>query len=215
MNDTYTTIVGNVLTAPEWRRTNTSGQLVANFRVAATSRRYDRDNNRWVDGDTLRIRVSAWRRLAEGVAASIRVGDPVIVYGRIYTRDWTDDESNPRVAYELEALAVGLDLSRGRARFYRTRALAALAVVEDTEAETMVGGEPADPVTDGQVPVRFGEGLPEPLPGETEPDFLEVVAGLTDPTDEPTEEPGEEPPADPVTTEVRRTRRVRREPVPA
>ena len=39
MFDTYVTVVGNVLTAPEWRRTTQSNTLVANFKVASTARR--------------------------------------------------------------------------------------------------------------------------------------------------------------------------------
>jgi single-stranded DNA-binding protein len=31
------------------------------------------------------VRVNCWRRLAEGVVASIKVGDPVVVHGRLYT----------------------------------------------------------------------------------------------------------------------------------
>src|ERR671916_3160295 len=107
MFDTTIVIVGNALTAPEWRRTTNTQTLVANFRVASTSRRFERDNNRWVDGDTLRVRVTCWRRLAENVGASIAVGDPVVVVGRLYTRDWTDSDNNARVSYEMEAVAVG------------------------------------------------------------------------------------------------------------
>jgi site-specific DNA recombinase len=55
MFDTYVTVVGNVLTAPEWRRTTQSGTLVANFKVASTARRLDRDSGRWVDGNSLRV----------------------------------------------------------------------------------------------------------------------------------------------------------------
>ncbi|GAB3943952.1 hypothetical protein GCM10027614_33360 [Micromonospora vulcania] len=52
MFDTYVTIVGNVLTTPEWRRTSQSSTLVANFKVASTARRLDRDSGRWVDGNS-------------------------------------------------------------------------------------------------------------------------------------------------------------------
>ncbi|WP_436537062.1 single-stranded DNA-binding protein [Actinoplanes sp. HUAS TT8] len=197
---------------PEWRRTTQSNQLVANFRIASTARRYDRENRCWVDGNTLRIRVSAWRRLAEGVVSSISVGDPVVAYGRVYTRDWEDEEGNHRVAYEMEAHAIGHDLARGRARFARSRPTG-VSTVEDAEADSMIGGETAEPVTDG--PVGFGDGLPEPVPGEMEPDFLRVVAGLTETPEEPDDK---EPPAEPepeATTETRRSRRSRREPVAA
>lgn len=205
MFDTNVTVVGNVLTTPEWRRTRESNQLVANFRIASTARRYDRENRCWVDGNTLRIRVSAWRKLAEGVASSLHVGDPVIAYGRVYTRDWEDEEGNRRVSYEMEAHSVGHDLSRGRARFWRMRS-AATSTVEDAEDEAMVGGEQSDEVA--EAPIEFGEGLPEPL---TEPDFLEVVAGLTAVPDTPAEEATEEP----ETGQTRRSRRARREPVAA
>lgn len=159
MFDTNITIVGNVLTAPEWRRTSQSGQLVANFKVASTARRLDRANNRWVDGNSLRVRVNCWRRLAEGVASSIMVGDPVVVVGRLYTRDWIDEEGQRRVMYELEAAAVGHDLSRGRAKFARTKVTTATSAVEDGTGESRVGGEETEPAPD----MRIGPDPSDPL----------------------------------------------------
>jgi single-strand DNA-binding protein len=78
MFGTYVTIIGNVLTAPEWRRTTQSGTLATNFKVASTARRLDRESGRWVDGNSLRIRVNCWRKLAEGVASSVMTGDPIV-----------------------------------------------------------------------------------------------------------------------------------------
>ncbi|MCZ7418605.1 single-stranded DNA-binding protein [Verrucosispora sp. WMMA2121] len=155
MFDTYMTIVGNVLTAPEWRRTAQSNTLVANFKVASTARRLDRDSGRWVDGNSLRVRVNCWRKLAEGVAASVMVGDPVVVCGRLYTRDWVDDAGNHRTLYELEAVAVGHDLSRGRGRFLRNRPTLATSAVSDADAERRVQGEPTEPVPDDEAPARL------------------------------------------------------------
>jgi single stranded DNA-binding protein len=175
MFDTYVTIVGNILTAPEWRRTTQSNTLVANFKVASTARRLDRDSGRWVDGNSLRVRVNCWRKLAEGVAASVMVGDPVVVCGRLYTRDWTDDAGNHRTVYELEAVAVGHDLSRGRARFLRNRPTMTTSTVEDAEAESRVHGEPTEPVPAGEAPA-----LPDdrPLDDDFElPDFAAPPAG--------------------------------------
>lgn len=204
MFDTNVTIIGNVLTQPEWRRTTQSNQLVANFRIASTARRYDRENRCWVDGNSLRIRVSAWRRLAEGVIASVSVGDPVVAYGRVYTRDWEDDEGNHRVAYEMEAHSIGHDLARGLSRFTRTRPNGT-STPEDKEAE-------AETEAESEV---------EGLVAELEPAFLQVVAGLAE---EPEEagEPGEseetekpEKEEEAPGTEAKRTRRSRREPVAA
>ncbi len=203
MFDTNLVVVGNVLAAPEWRRIQSSGSLVAHFRLASTSRRFDRENNCWVDGNNLRVRVTAWRRLAEGVASSITVGDPVIVYGRLYTRDWKDENDNHRTSYEMEAFSIGHDLSRGRGRFFRsTRAGQDTTMVEDDTAEAYVAGEASMPLTGEEAPVDYGDGVPDQPADREPPEFAEVVAGL--------EEPAEE------SQPARRGRRTaKREPVPA
>ncbi|SNY30976.1 single-stranded DNA-binding protein [Paractinoplanes atraurantiacus] len=172
MFDTHLVVVGNVLVAPEWRRVTTSGNLVANFRIASNARRFDRENNTWVDGNSLRIRVSAWRRLAEGVASSITVGDPVIVYGRLFTRDWKDEQGNPRVSYEMEAYSIGHDLARGRSRFFRQKSLPGSAAIEDAEADMLVAGLPSIPLTVQESPIGYGEGMPAADP----PSFAEPPA---------------------------------------
>lgn len=187
MFDTYVTIVGNVLTAPEWRRTTQSNTLVANFKVASTARRLDRDSGRWVDGNSLRVRVNCWRKLAEGVAASVAVGDPVVVAGRLYTRDWTDDAGNHRTLYELEAVAVGHDLSRGRARFMRNRPSLATSTVEDAEAERRVHGEATEPVPVTRAPSSFDD---RPIDDEFDP--LELGGPATRP---PIHDDLDEPPS--------------------
>jgi single-strand DNA-binding protein len=147
MFDTTVTIVGNALNAPELRRTNSTNTLVASFRVASTSRRYDKDSGRWVDGPSLRVRVTCWRRLAEGVNKCVVTGDPLVVTGRMYTRDWVGDDGQHRVSYELEAIAVGHDLSRGFAKFTRYRPNVATSAVEDAESDARIAGEASVPVS--------------------------------------------------------------------
>jgi single-strand DNA-binding protein len=145
MFDTPVTIVGNVLTTPEWRRTSITNTLVANFKVASSSRRYDKEREKWVDGPSLRVRVTCWRRLAENVAVSLIVGDPVIATGRMFTRDWIADDGSRRASYELEAFAVGHDLARGRGKFARTRANTVTSTTENAESDARVAGEPSAP----------------------------------------------------------------------
>ncbi|MBB5872146.1 single-strand DNA-binding protein [Allocatelliglobosispora scoriae] len=140
MNETNITLIGNVLTSPEWRLTSTSRQKVTSFKVASTARRLDRESGKWVDGNSLRVRVNCWRNLADGVAQSIMLGDPVIVFGRLYTRDWVDSEGTHRTLYELEALSVGHDYSRGRAKFARNRPNTATSANEAPD-ELRIGGE--------------------------------------------------------------------------
>jgi single-strand DNA-binding protein len=217
--ETNIVVIGNVLTAPEWRRTP-SNHLVTNFRIASTARRFDRDSGRWVDGDHLRVRVTCWRRLAENVGASLALGDPVVVVGKIYTRDWTDADGNPRISYEMEAVAVGHDLARGKSRFFRSRAMSTVtSETDDPEAGGMVRGEAAGLVPDDLIPIEYGDGIPHEL---EEPELEEIpdgglspvvgVIGITSPSQvagdaEALLAPGLEKPAEPRTR-----RRSRREP---
>jgi single-strand DNA-binding protein len=145
MFETNICVVGNVLTAPEWRRTSASGRLVTTFKVAAATRRLDRATGAWVDGNGLRVRVSCWRDLAGGVASSVMVGDPVVVYGQIYTRDWVDTDGTKRTLYEIEAQAVGHNLARGRARFARNKPVSASEVEADPAQPVRLGGETTEP----------------------------------------------------------------------
>jgi single-strand DNA-binding protein len=126
------TIVGNVVDDPRRRETK-NGYAVTNFRVASTSRRYDREQERFVDNGTLYVTVTCWRAMAENVDKSIRKGQPVVVTGRYYQREYTVDEQ-VRTAYELEATAVGHDLGRGTSQFTRVYQSAPPAIVEKDDA---------------------------------------------------------------------------------
>jgi single-strand DNA-binding protein len=117
MNEPMMTICGNVVDTPNLNKTK-NGHLVANFRVASTPRRFDREKGTWVDCDTVYITVTAWRTLAENIAQSLHKGQPVIVFARFRQHDYIKDE-RPRSVHELEAVAVGHDLTRGVATFER------------------------------------------------------------------------------------------------
>jgi single-strand DNA-binding protein len=157
MYDTYVTIVGNVLHEPQWRRTANTGALVTTFKIASTARRMNRETGQWVDGNSLRVRVNCWRGLASNVKNSVTRGDPLIVTGRLFTRDWEDENGVKRTLYELDAAAVGHDLSRGRAVFERVKASTSTSTIEDAEAQQRVGGESTDPVPDDEAPSQFDD----------------------------------------------------------
>jgi len=160
MFDTPVTVIGNVLTAPEWRRTTITGTFVVTFKVASTSRRFDKERGQWIDGDSLRVRVACWRRLGENVSVSVQLGDPVVVHGRLYSRDWTDGEGNRRTSYELDAIAVGHDLSKGVDKFARRKPAGATDMVNDGTGAVAVGGETTESMDD--------PGRPEDLPPDSE-----------------------------------------------
>jgi single-strand DNA-binding protein len=146
MFDTAITMCGNVLTAPEWRRTANTGTYVMTFRFASTSRRFDRSTGQWIDGDSLRVKVACWRTLGQNAFESIQLGDPLVVYGRLYSRDWVDSDNNKRTSYELDAISVGHDLARGVARFLRRKPAGATDVVDDDEGRSAIGGEASEHV---------------------------------------------------------------------
>ncbi|MFE4022495.1 single-stranded DNA-binding protein [Streptomyces sp. NPDC059101] len=121
MNDTMVTLVGNVATAVEYRET-VAGVPVARFRMAATSRRWDKARECWADGETSFYTVRSWRALADNVAASVAVGEPVVVQGRLRVREGEQppEKGGQRwFAAEVDALAIGHDLARGTSAFRR------------------------------------------------------------------------------------------------
>jgi len=169
MFDTYVTLVGNALSAPEARKTRSSNTTVVNFRIASTSRRYDKASGAWVDGDSLRVKVACWRRLGENVLTSVYQGDPLIVTGRMYSRDYTTEQGEKRIAYELDAVAVGHDLSRGVGRFSRTRRTPT-DMVADGKDDAYVAGEPTVPVTSRpMIPVASGPAGEPTIPVAPDP----------------------------------------------
>jgi single-strand DNA-binding protein len=137
MNDTYLTIVGNAVDDPKMRTTG-AGIPVASFRIASTSRRLNHESKTWEDHERLFATVTCWRALAQNVAASLKKGQPVVVTGRFYSREYVKDEVS-RMSYELDAIAVGHDLARGTSQFTKiTRPHAVTSVDVDDD------GIPAD-----------------------------------------------------------------------
>ncbi|MFF0495770.1 single-stranded DNA-binding protein [Nocardia aobensis] len=111
MYEANTAVIGTVVTHPV-RRSLPGGEQVVSFRMASNARRFDRDTGGWVDGGTLFLTVTCWRRLVEGVDASIRRGDPVIAYGQLRTNEYRTREGVQRHDLEMRAAALGPDLGR-------------------------------------------------------------------------------------------------------
>ena len=55
--------------------------------MACTPRRFDKEQGRWTDGPTSFYTVRAWRGLADNLAASVAVGEPLLVWGRLSVRE--------------------------------------------------------------------------------------------------------------------------------
>lgn len=116
----HVTVRGFVATDPVIRNA-AAGFPVGNFRLAATDRRFDREQNAWVDGQTNWFTVNMFRGLAQNAYTSLQKGQPVVVTGRLRVRPWeTEDRSG--TAVEIEADGIGHDLSLGTATFQRSSA---------------------------------------------------------------------------------------------
>jgi single-strand DNA-binding protein len=176
MFDLRVPIVGTVLTQPERRVIEKSGNTVTSFRVVANYRRFDAESRQWVDYGLFRIRVNCWRRLGDHVFASLKVGEPVIVIGRVFTRDWRNgDTGELRVYYELEADSVGHDLSRGTTTFLKVSTDAPHSVIEDEDAEARIGGELSYAVDANGVPTGHDPYDGSDVASETAADAMAIL----------------------------------------
>lgn len=138
----HITVRGFVATDPTIRNAQ-AGFPVGNFRLAATDRRFDREQNAWVDGNTNWFTVNLFRSLAQNAFTSLRKGQPVVVTGRLKVRPWETEERSG-TAVEIEADTIGHDLSLGTATFQRSSGRP--GEVGAGAAETGSGpGEPAEP----------------------------------------------------------------------
>lgn len=116
MTDTIT-LTGLVATEPRHLAT-VEGLPITSFRLASTQRRFDRARQAWVDGDTNWYTITAFRRLAANASLSLVKGQRVIVTGRLRLRDWEKGDRKG-IAIEVEADAIGHDLTWGTAHFQR------------------------------------------------------------------------------------------------
>ena len=116
--ETSITVVGNLVADPELRFTP-AGAAVANFRIASTPRRFNRQTSQWEDGEAMYLTCNGWRQAAENVAESLSKGMRVIVQGRLRQRSYESREGERRSIFEVEVDEVGPSLSFATAQVTR------------------------------------------------------------------------------------------------
>jgi single-strand DNA-binding protein len=137
--ETILTIVGNLTADPELRTTGT-GTSVTNFTIASTPRIFNRDENRWEDGQALFMRCSAWRDLADHCAASLSKGMRVVAQGRLSQRSYTANDGSNRTVVELTVDEIGPSLRYATAQVTRTAKPADPTVAQGTASSPWGGG---------------------------------------------------------------------------
>jgi single-strand DNA-binding protein len=120
MNESFVTVVGNVVSDPISRPTKV-GRPFASLRIASTTRRWDAEKRAFVDGSTNFLNVVAFNALAANVMTSVKKGHPVVVYGRLRVNQWETEKGEPRTSAEIDAYTIGHDLTRGQVEFTRPR----------------------------------------------------------------------------------------------
>ena len=146
MNDLIMTVNGWVATDPS-QHVGPTGARLTSFRLASTSRFFDRDKGEWTDGRTEWFTVKVFRSAAITVANSIHKGQPVTVHGRFRTAEW-EGEAGTRVDLVIDATSVGHDLTKGTAEFTRAFGDAGLATDDGDADEHSAEPTPDDPERD-------------------------------------------------------------------
>lgn len=131
------TITGIVATAPRHIIT-ADGLPITSFRLASTQRRFDTSAEKWIDGETNWYTLTAFRQLATHTAESVYKGDGILVVGKLRIREWENDERTG-TNIEVEAEAIGHDLTWGTGVFTRTVGAAIPTESEEAAEPTAVG----------------------------------------------------------------------------
>ena len=116
--ETVITIIGNLTREPELRSTS-NGENVANFTIASSDRRFNRQTNQWEDGDTLFMNCSVWGGMAQHVAQSLHKGMGVIAQGRLKQRSYPANDGTQRTVVELRVDEIGPSLRNATAQVQR------------------------------------------------------------------------------------------------
>lgn len=107
MSINQVTIQGGATSDVELRYLS-NGTAVAQFSLAQTPRRYNKQTQQWEDGDTHYFDVTIWKHKAEAAANQITKGTQLIVTGRLEQQRWEDKQGNKRSRVQIvaEELAV-------------------------------------------------------------------------------------------------------------
>jgi len=113
------TVVGNISADPELKQTP-SGIAYVNLSVASTPRTYDRGSGEWKDGETMWIRCTVWREVAENVQRSLTKGTRVIVTGKLKPVNvYQANSGETRASLEIEVEEIGPSLRYATASLTR------------------------------------------------------------------------------------------------
>jgi single-strand DNA-binding protein len=153
------TLTGVVATPPR-SLTTSEGLAITSFRLASSQRRFDRAQEKWVEGDTNWYTITTFRQLAANSAISVKKGERIVVTGRVRIRDWSNGEK-AGTSVDIEADAVGHDLSWGTASFSRN------VIVSQTEGQQATASQAQ--ATAGEFPTAAEQAAADGMTPATAP----------------------------------------------
>ncbi len=155
-------ITGNVATDVAFKATDRGP--VASFRVAATPRRRD-EQGVWQDLKTTYISVDCWRQLAQNVGISLKIGQPVIIEGRLESQEWTRNDGIRVTDYKVHATYIGCDFNGGTGMFVRSQSARSR---ERDRAEEVARAQTEQEEAGDKIIAEGGPDWVESAPGEPE-----------------------------------------------
>jgi single-strand DNA-binding protein len=97
-----------IVTEPQARFSD-AGKAWVTFR-GVTKERVRGSDGAWTDGNRTFIDVVVFGKEAENLVESAKVGDTVIVVGKMQQREWVEDDGTKRAAYRVVADQIGMSL---------------------------------------------------------------------------------------------------------
>jgi single-strand DNA-binding protein len=134
MNETYVTVQGWVGSKPQFKEIGGRTPQVT-FRIGSTPRQFLGDRG-WADRPTTWFNVECWRALAQNTFESVHLGQPVIVTGKLLTKEWTTEAGERRSRVILDAHSIGHDLSKGTTSFTKSAPRAEAAWSDSLRRDT-------------------------------------------------------------------------------
>jgi single-strand DNA-binding protein len=188
-NEAHISLMGYVAGDPTFSKVGKNQVPKLVLRVCWTPRRRNSLTGEWIDGNRSFANVICWRQLAENGSICLRRGDPVVVRGRLDVRTFTGRDGQRRTIVDVEASALGPDLTRGVADFRKVWPPSG-KTAEQLAAENGHGGHDA-PGDDADMADVADD---EAAPGAERPADDEAAPGAESPADDEAA-PGAESPA--------------------
>ena len=146
--ETVITIIGNLTDEPELRTTR-NGDAVCNVNIASNTRQYNSQSGQWEDGDTLYMRGTIWRDMAQHCAQSLHKGMRVIAQGRLRQHSYQAQDGTNRTVVELQVDEIGPSLRYATAQVQRIQHGGGFQPAQNQQqaapAQTATQGTGADP----------------------------------------------------------------------